>query len=148
LVTAGVLYAKEALNFAKGDPKIAGAYYYGGPGGASKALKGVAVSDPVNKGFPNTLEYGDKVVKRMQDMFGSKPTVTKVNGVEVGKPVVTDSNYQELLAKTLQNYENEKLNKSFDYQSYVPSSIPVATKDEYVHPLWESFTQPFNNWFK
>lgn len=71
LATAGVLYAQEAMKFAKDDPKIAGAYFYGGPGGAKKALAGVPVFDPVNKGFPNTLEYGDKIAQRMQAMGGS-----------------------------------------------------------------------------
>ena len=65
LAIAGVLYAQEALKFAKNDPKIAGAYFYGGPSGARKALQGIAVSDPKNKGFPNTLEYGNKIAQRM-----------------------------------------------------------------------------------
>jgi hypothetical protein len=66
LAVAGVLYAQEALKFAKNDPKIAGAYFYGGPGGAKKALQGIAVSDPKNKGFPTTLEYGNKIAQRME----------------------------------------------------------------------------------
>jgi hypothetical protein len=71
LAIAGVLYAQEALNFAKNDPSIAGAYFYGGPGGAQKALKGVAVSDPMNKGFPNTLQYGHKIAQRMNAAEGN-----------------------------------------------------------------------------
>ena len=72
---AGVLYAQEALKFAKDDPRIAGAYYYGGPGGAQKAQQGIAVSDPVNKGFPNTLQYGDKIAQRMETM--ARPVSTQ-----------------------------------------------------------------------
>jgi SLT domain-containing protein len=84
LAIAGVLYAQEALKFAKNDPKIAGAYFYGGPSGARKALKGIAVSDPKNKGFPNTLEYGNKIAQRM----GSSNWRPDTSVVAASTPVV------------------------------------------------------------
>lgn len=62
---AGVRYAKEMLDRAGGDLAIAGAGYYGGPGGLEKARRGVAVSDPRNPKAPNTLQYGRQVADRV-----------------------------------------------------------------------------------
>jgi hypothetical protein len=62
---AGLRYASQMFDKAGGDPKIAAAGYYGGPGGLAKAQQGVAVSDPRNPGAPNTLQYGDQVASRM-----------------------------------------------------------------------------------
>lgn len=67
---AGIRYAKQGFDEAGGDPVLAGAYYYGGPGGMAKARQGVAVSDPRNPRAPNTLQYGQQVASRM----GDKPT--------------------------------------------------------------------------
>lgn len=62
---AGIRYASMMYDKASGDPKIAAAGYYGGPGGLAKAQKGIAVSDPKNPGAPTTLQYGDQVASRM-----------------------------------------------------------------------------------
>lgn len=62
---AGIRYAKKMWDMAGGDPKIAAAGYYGGPGGLKKAQQGIAVSDPKNPKAPNTLQYGEQVASRM-----------------------------------------------------------------------------------
>jgi len=62
---AGIRYASQGYQIAGGDPRLAAAYYYGGPGGLNKARKGIAVSDPKNSSYPTTLEYADDVAKRM-----------------------------------------------------------------------------------
>jgi hypothetical protein len=62
---AGIRYGLQGFTAAKGDPVLAGAYYYGGPGGMQKAAKGQAVSDPKNPKAPNTLDYGNSIAKRM-----------------------------------------------------------------------------------
>lgn len=62
---AGVRYLKQGYDQSGGDPKLAAAWYYGGPGGMTKARQGVAVSDPKNPGAPNTMQYADQVVGRM-----------------------------------------------------------------------------------
>ena len=66
---AGIRYGLQGFSAAKGDPVLAGAYYYGGPGGMQKAAKGQAVSDPKNPKAPNTLDYGNSIAKRMTAML-------------------------------------------------------------------------------
>jgi len=63
---AGVRYAREAWKASGGDPKLAGAYYYGGPDGMKDAQRGVARRDKKNPGAPNTLQYGEAVAARME----------------------------------------------------------------------------------
>lgn len=67
---AGIRYAKQMLDAAGGDPALAAAGYYGGPGGLEKARRGVAVSDPRNPKAPNTLQYGQQVAARMTPQKG------------------------------------------------------------------------------
>jgi hypothetical protein len=62
---AGIRYGKKGYDAAGGDPVLAGAYYYGGPGGMKKAAQGVAVSDPKNPNAPDTVEYGKSIAQRM-----------------------------------------------------------------------------------
>ncbi|OUM01675.1 hypothetical protein A8M77_15490 [Variovorax sp. JS1663] len=62
---AGIRYALKGLDAAGGDPALAGAFYYGGPGGLEKARRGVAVSDPRNPSAPTTLQYGQQVAARL-----------------------------------------------------------------------------------
>ena len=66
---AGIRYGKKGYDAAGGDPVLAGAYYYGGPGGMRKAAKGVAVSDPENPNAPDTVEYGKSIAQRMTAML-------------------------------------------------------------------------------
>ena len=66
---AGIRYGMQGFSAAKGNPVLAGAYYYGGPGGMQKAAKGQAVSDPKNPNAPNTLDYGNSIAKRMTAML-------------------------------------------------------------------------------
>ena len=62
---AGVRYVGQMYERAGGDPALAAAGYYGGPGGLEKARQGIAVSDPRNPKAPNTLEYGQQVAARL-----------------------------------------------------------------------------------
>jgi hypothetical protein len=62
---AGIRYGKKGYVAAGGDPVLAGAYYYGGPGGMQKAAKGIPVSDPENPKAPTTIDYGNSIAKRM-----------------------------------------------------------------------------------
>jgi hypothetical protein len=66
---AGIRYGKKGYVAAGGDPVLAGAYYYGGPGGMQKAVKGQAVSDPKNPKAPTTIDYGNSIAKRMTAML-------------------------------------------------------------------------------
>ncbi len=71
---AGIRYASQMYDKANGDPAIAAAGYYGGPGGLAKAQQGIAVSDPRNPNAPNTLQYGAQVAARMsQQPQSSQP---------------------------------------------------------------------------
>jgi hypothetical protein len=58
---AGIRYLKQGWEKSGGDPKLTGAFYYGGPGGMAKAKQGIAVSDPMNPNYPNTLQYGQRL---------------------------------------------------------------------------------------
>lgn len=64
-VRAGIRYLSQMYKQAGGDPVLAAAGYYGGPGGLEKARRGIAVSDPRNPNAPNTLEYGKQVASRL-----------------------------------------------------------------------------------
>lgn len=66
---AGIRYARQGFQAAGGDPVLAGAYYYGGPGGMQKAKQGQPVADPQNPKAPNTIEYGKNVAQRMTDLM-------------------------------------------------------------------------------
>ena len=66
---AGIRYGRQGFSAAKGDPVLAGAYYYGGPGGLKKAAQGVAVSDPKNPNAPTTIGYGQSIAQRMTDLL-------------------------------------------------------------------------------
>ena len=70
---AGIRYASQGFDAAGGDPALAGAYYYGGPGGMNKARQGVAVRDPRNPNAPDTLEYGRQVASRMGGAASASP---------------------------------------------------------------------------
>lgn len=71
---AGIRYIKNMNTLAQGDLKLTAVGYYGGPGAINKARKGIAVSDPRNPHAPNTLQYGEQVLARMD---GKNPTVFK-----------------------------------------------------------------------
>lgn len=62
---AGIRYVRQMFDRAGGDPALAAAGYYGGPGGLEKARRGVAVADPRNPNAPTTLEYGRQVAARL-----------------------------------------------------------------------------------
>jgi hypothetical protein len=81
---AGIRYAKMMWDKAGGDPALAAAGYYGGPGGQAKARAGVAVRDPKNPNAPDTLQYGQEVAGRMG----------QANVQQVPKTTVTSSDVQ------------------------------------------------------
>jgi len=66
---AGIRYGLQGFNAAKGDPVLAGAFYYGGPGGMRKAAQGVALSDPKNPNAPTTIGYGQSIAQRMASLL-------------------------------------------------------------------------------
>lgn len=66
---AGIRYGLQGLTAAKGDPVLAGAHYYGGPGGMKALAAGQARIDKDNPTYPNTRQYGQSVAKRMFDLL-------------------------------------------------------------------------------
>ncbi|MBB4226026.1 transglycosylase SLT domain-containing protein [Variovorax guangxiensis] len=74
---AGIRYLKQGYEAAGGDPALAGAFYYGGPGGLEKARRGVAVSDPRNPNAPNTLQYGAQVASRLPEVQNASQAATE-----------------------------------------------------------------------
>ena len=85
---AGIRYLGQMYKQANGDAALTAAGYYGGPGGLEKARRGIAVSDPRNPNAPNTLQYGQQVVQRMQQ----QPTqVAQAAPVQMPVPPQNDS---------------------------------------------------------
>lgn len=66
---AGIRYGMKGYQAAKGDPVLAGAHYYGGPGGLQALAAGAARKDPVNPTAPDTRQYGESIAKRMAAML-------------------------------------------------------------------------------
>jgi len=62
---AGIRYAMKGFDASNGNPVLAGAHYYGGPGGMKKLMEGKAVGDPENPKAPTTEGYGKSVADRM-----------------------------------------------------------------------------------
>ena len=80
---AGIRYVGQMFKQAGGDPALAAAGYYGGPGGLEKARRGIAVADPRNPKAPTTLEYGNQVAARM-----GKPTALARSPSPVNAPAI------------------------------------------------------------
>ena len=72
---AGSRYAQQMLARAEGDPRLAAAGYYGGPGGMDTLRAGNDVIAPQD-GFPNISTYADAVTARMGDS-GRAPETSK-----------------------------------------------------------------------
>lgn len=87
---AGIRYLKKMFDQAGGDPAIAAAGYYGGPGGLEKARRGVAVKDPRNPDAPNTLQYGAQVAARLPKEKGlmQRGVEAVIPSAEAAEPVV------------------------------------------------------------
>lgn len=64
-IRAGLRYLGQMYQKAGGDPLLAAAGYYSGPGGMDKARRGVAVGDPRNPNAPTQLAYAQQVVGRL-----------------------------------------------------------------------------------
>jgi hypothetical protein len=99
---AGIRYASTGWQKSNGDPVLAGAYYYGGPGGFAKAQKGEAVASSEDKG-QTTFQYGKQVASRMPSMIPfvgaatattapttTNPAVSQIPGQSVQAPAAKD----------------------------------------------------------
>ena len=84
---AGIRYGMKGYNAAGGDPVLAGAYYYGGPGGMRALAKGTARSDPENPKAPNTLEYGQSIAQRMERNLPTEIQMAKAQAASKPKTV-------------------------------------------------------------
>lgn len=65
LARAGIRYAKESFEAAGGDPRLAAARYFGGPGGMRALARGEeGASDVLGK---NVRDYAEDIVARMEE---------------------------------------------------------------------------------
>jgi len=96
---AGIRYASTGWQKSGGDPVLAGAYYYGGPGGFAKAQKGEAVASAEDKG-QTTFQYGKQVAARMPSMIpfvgtataaATNPAINQIPGQSVQAPPIRDA---------------------------------------------------------
>lgn len=98
---AGIRYASTGWQKAGGDPVLAGAYYYGGPGGFAKAQKGEGVAAAEDKG-QTTLQYGKQVAARMPSLIPGISTAqaapdifNQIPGQTVKAPAPTTTSPEE-----------------------------------------------------
>lgn len=105
---AGIRYASQGYDKAGGDPVLAGAYYYGGPGGMKKAAKGIEVSDSSNPKAPTTIGYGKSIAKKMFEFL-------PMGSAQAEEVPFSQSVGNEELVQPSSNYSNEGRNppKSF-----------------------------------
>jgi hypothetical protein len=92
---AGIRYASTGWQKSGGDPVLAGAYYYGGPGGFAKAQKGEAVASSEDKG-QTTLDYGKQISAKYLKMLPlaaataapalTNPAIDQIPGQSVKAP--------------------------------------------------------------
>jgi hypothetical protein len=96
---AGIRYASTGWQKSGGDPVLAGAYYYGGPGGLAKAQKGEAVASAEDKG-QTTFQYGKQVAARMPSMIpfvgtataaATNPAINQIPSQSVQAPPTRDA---------------------------------------------------------
>lgn len=99
---AGIRYLKQLDKMSGGVPELTAAGYYGGPGGMKKAQQGIAVSDPRNPHAPDTLQYGQQVVRRMQ----GQPTQV-AQAVPVQMPALPQNDSARLMA--MQQYGSPQI---------------------------------------
>lgn len=134
---AGIRYARQGLQAAKGDPVLAGAYYYGGPGGMKKLLRGVAVSDPVNKRAPTTLQYGESIAQRMQRILGQR-IPRRTTAPVVAKQEQAPEGLQQLLAARAPSYaaSTVALNSAAAQPEAAPRTYTEAPVDEESSPTY------------
>jgi len=118
---AGIRYLKQGYEAAGGDPALAGAFYYGGPGGLEKARRGVAVSDPRNPNAPNTLQYGAQVAARLPKEKG-----VIQRGVEA---VIPSANAAEPVpANPLENMSDDELLAAYQKMKGGAQTAPESQK--------------------
>jgi hypothetical protein len=96
---AGIRYASTGWQKSGGDPVLAGAYYYCGPGGFAKAQKGEAVASAEDKG-QTTFQYGKQVAARMPSMIpfvgsataaATNPAINQIPGQSMQAPPTRDA---------------------------------------------------------
>lgn len=73
---AGIRYIKEGWEKTKGDAKGTAIYYYSGPTGYKKYLKGIARRDSKNKEAPSSFEYAEEVLDRMPSTKEELPMIS------------------------------------------------------------------------
>lgn len=135
---AGLRYVAKMFDMAKGDPALAAAGYYGGPGGMEKARKGIAVSDPRNPNAPTTLQYGQQVAARMGgkpiQMAQASPIPVPVSPL-VQSPVPQEVPTQAVAqAAPVGRVETNYVDPQADWEAikrYMPESSPTATMANY-----------------
>ena len=90
---AGIRYGVKGFTAARGDPVLAGAYYYGGPGGMNALAQGEVRVNPKDKTGrePNTLEYGQSIASRMTALL---PIGSAQAGAQAANPASTGATSQ------------------------------------------------------
>lgn len=83
LARAGIRYAKESFEAAGGDPRLAAARYFGGPGGMRALARGEeGASDVLGK---NVRDYAEDIVARMkEDRAEMRPSMPEREAESVG----------------------------------------------------------------
>jgi hypothetical protein len=125
---AGIRYASAGWDKSGGDPVLAGAYYYGGPGGLSKAQKGEAVASSEDKG-QTTLQYGKQVAARMPTML---PGISTAQAAPVAPAPTEDMSYWDKNKKAIVDAGTKGIGAlggaaAGAYEALTPSFAPSTT---------------------
>ena len=87
---AGIRYGMQGYKAAKGDPVLAGAYYYSGPDGFKDAVNNIARVDTKNPKYPNSLEYGRSIAKTMTALLPMGSAQAETTAPSAAPPSQTD----------------------------------------------------------
>jgi len=119
---AGIRYGLQGYRAANGDPVLAGAYYYGGPNALKKARRGIALSDPENPNYPNTLTYGQKIAKRMTSLI----PIAAANAADTLPPATAPTISAPSPAAGLPTLTRDQMLAQIPGTSRPPAPAPVA----------------------
>ena len=119
---AGIRYGLQGYRAANGDPVLAGAYYYGGPNALEKARRGIALSDPENPNYPNTLTYGQKIAKRMTSLI----PIAAANAADTLPPATAPTISAPSPAAGLPTLTRDQMLAQIPGTSRPPAPAPVA----------------------
>lgn len=149
---AGIRYLKDLNRQFKGDLGATAAAYYGGPKAGKAYLKGESYRDLKNPGAPNTTEYANSVLSRVQqpswEATPLQSAVPKEQAVPQEMQPMTVASSQPTPMPRFGEGLNTRLGElnamlNAQNQAVMPQEYtkPVAAKSDYENPFWKNFRE-------